>query len=98
MGDVQKNGAGILGWRNRLLALTLLAVVTTGCASSGGGRSVEPGGSASAAQESATPTSVPRQIEAMELREGAPSTYLDILADGPLVWTSYRDADGNLVI
>jgi type IV pilus assembly protein PilQ len=34
----------------------------------------------------------------MELREGAPSTYLDIVVDGPLVWTSYRDADGNLVI
>ncbi len=34
----------------------------------------------------------------MELREGAPETYLDLGASAPLVWTSFRNADGQVVL
>jgi type IV pilus assembly protein PilQ len=46
----------------------------------------------------ATQAAPPVEITALALREGAPGMYLDLQASGPLVWTSYRDADGNLVI
>ncbi|HKI85364.1 MAG TPA: AMIN domain-containing protein, partial [Thermoanaerobaculia bacterium] len=38
------------------------------------------------------------EIRSLELREGAPGMILDIKADAPLVWTTYRNADGNLVV
>lgn len=40
----------------------------------------------------------PVEIATVELREGAPDTTLVVAADGPLVWTSYRDAEGRLVV
>src|SRR5262245_26913213 len=50
---------------------------------------------AAAATTQATP---PVEITGMELREGAPGLRLDVTATGALVWTSYRDADGGLVV
>ncbi|MEO8502911.1 MAG: type IV pilus secretin PilQ [Acidobacteriota bacterium] len=40
----------------------------------------------------------PAEITGMELREGAPGLRLDVSASNALVWTSYRDADGGLVV
>ncbi|MEM9291473.1 MAG: type IV pilus secretin PilQ [Acidobacteriota bacterium] len=78
-----------------LLGLALLATVA-GCASSQRPTVVQ----ASAASEvSSSETQLAaRQIEAMSLREGDAATYLDLTADDALVWTSYRDGDGNLVV
>jgi type IV pilus assembly protein PilQ len=39
-----------------------------------------------------------RTIQDIRLREAGGATVLEVLADQPLVWTSYRDAEGNLVI
>ncbi len=38
------------------------------------------------------------EIRSLELREGAPGMIVDIKASAPLVWTTYRNADGNLVV
>ncbi len=56
--------------------------------------------------EAATPAPVPTQaaaanpatLQEIATREGAPGTEVDLRADGEIVWTSYRDADGSLVI
>jgi type IV pilus assembly protein PilQ len=37
-------------------------------------------------------------LAAIEVREAAPGTRIDLSADAPIVWTSYRDATGALVI
>ena len=46
----------------------------------------------------AAPASLPATISRLAVMEGAPGTRIDIVADSALVWTTYRDADGALVI
>lgn len=38
------------------------------------------------------------EVTGLEIREGAPGAYLDVTASEALVWTSYRDGDGNVVV
>jgi type IV pilus assembly protein PilQ len=38
------------------------------------------------------------EVRSMEVREGAPETYLELGASAPLVWTSFRNADGQVVL
>lgn len=38
------------------------------------------------------------EIRSMDLREGAPEVFVDLEASAPLVWTSFRNADGKVVI
>jgi len=40
----------------------------------------------------------PLEIRSLDLREGAPGLFVDVMATGPVVWTSFRDADGRLVV
>ena len=40
----------------------------------------------------------PVEISSMEVRDLAPGAELRVEADGPLVWTQYRDDSGNLVV
>jgi type IV pilus assembly protein PilQ len=40
----------------------------------------------------------PLEIRSLDLREGAPGLFLDVMATGPVVWTSFRDADGRLIV
>ena len=42
--------------------------------------------------------SAPVEISSMEVRDLAPGAELRVEADGPLVWTQYRDDRGNLVV
>lgn len=53
---------------------------------------------APAAQPVAPAVPPPVLIESMVVREGAPGTVVDLTASGPLVWTSYRDDVGALVV
>ncbi|MEO7794368.1 MAG: AMIN domain-containing protein, partial [Thermoanaerobaculia bacterium] len=46
----------------------------------------------------AAPAALPATISRLAIMEGAPGTRIDIVADSALVWTTYRDADGALVI
>jgi len=56
--------------------------------------------SAAAAGEAAQPAAetAPAEITSIALREGAPEVYLDVRASSPLVWTSFRDPEGRLVV
>ncbi len=38
------------------------------------------------------------EIRSLDLREGAPETFVDVVASGPLVWTSFRNAEGRVVV
>ena len=40
----------------------------------------------------------PAKVTDIEVREAAPGAVIELTADQPLVWTSYRDADGNVVV
>src|SRR4051812_37029796 len=40
----------------------------------------------------------PAEILALDLREGAPDVFVDLDANVPLVWTSFRNADGKVVV
>ena len=46
----------------------------------------------------AAPASLPATISRLAVMEGAPGTRIELVADTALVWTTYRDADGALVI
>src|ERR1700760_1691338 len=38
------------------------------------------------------------EIRSLDLREGAPAVFVDLEASAPLVWTSFRNADGRVVV
>jgi type IV pilus assembly protein PilQ len=38
------------------------------------------------------------EIRSLDLREGAPDIFVDLEASAPLVWTSFRNADGHVVV
>ncbi|MEO8198471.1 MAG: type IV pilus secretin PilQ [Thermoanaerobaculia bacterium] len=46
----------------------------------------------------AAPASLPATISRLAVMESAPGTRIELVADSALVWTTYRDADGALVI
>jgi type IV pilus assembly protein PilQ len=46
----------------------------------------------------AATASMPATISRLDVVEGAPGTRIELTADSALVWTTYRDADGALVI
>jgi type IV pilus assembly protein PilQ len=75
----------------------LTALVVTGCSSA-------PAPKTTVAEPASAPAGAPVhgepavEITALNLREGAPGVLVDVSASGPLVWTSYRDADGALVV
>jgi type IV pilus assembly protein PilQ len=78
-----------------------LAVASgAGCASSKPARVVEakPAAASEAPAEAKTAAPAPAEIRSLDLREGAPGIYIDLEASAPLVWTSFRNADGKVVI
>lgn len=46
----------------------------------------------------AAPAALPATISRLAVVEGAPGTRIELVADSALVWTTYRDANGALVI
>jgi type IV pilus assembly protein PilQ len=40
----------------------------------------------------------PAEIRSLDLREGAPDVFVDLDASSPLVWTSFRNVEGRVVI
>ncbi len=95
MGDVvnsmqraQRNGRA---W-TMVLAATLIWSGCAAAASESVARSSEP------VPPAAAPASTPATISRLAVVEGAPGTRIELTADSSLVWNSYRDADGALVI
>ncbi|HYG64054.1 MAG TPA: AMIN domain-containing protein, partial [Thermoanaerobaculia bacterium] len=100
MGEVviRRQGAG---WPRRTAAAALLAALVIGCTSSKPARVVEATPeteAASTASAAARTAPAATEIRSLDLREGAPEVYIDLEANGPLVWTSYRNADGRVIV
>jgi type IV pilus assembly protein PilQ len=105
--EVSYKGLGT--WRLAALAATVLgaAIVTAATGTVlAEGRSADAGrvpsrGNASAAETAVggpAETLAPREILAVGVREGAPGYYVDVRADGPLQWTSFRDEEDRVVV
>lgn len=102
MGDVvmKKQSAG---WRRWIATAVVLALAAeTGCTASKPARVVEAAPPSAAASSQAPAetgaTQAPAEIRSLDLREGAPEVFIDLEANAPLVWTSFRNADGKVVV
>jgi len=95
---VQKVGARSVNPALLVAALAIL-VLGTACSSSGGGRS-RGGANTINPPPSVSSTQVrrPAEIRSMELVTVGRGAALELVADRPLVWTSFRNAVGDLVI
>jgi type IV pilus assembly protein PilQ len=82
-------------------AWVLVALLAAGCGSAPGpstaGQSAVGGASAPAAAVANEPR-VAARLQEISVREGAPGMQVDLRTDQPVVWTSYRDGIGALVI
>ena len=106
MGDVVMRSRST-GWRRWIASAAVCAVaVGAGCAVISARRvEASPAPSADAAQSSTTRTKAEAkaaqsttEIRSLDLREGAPEVFVDLEASAPLVWTSFRNADGRVVV
>ncbi len=81
--------------RLELALVASVALVVAGCASARSERPTQAAVSSSPVVAAAPPVV---EVAAVELFEGAPGTRIQVRAAGELVWTSYRNAGGDLVI
>lgn len=98
MGDVVMRRRSA-GWRPWVASVAVLTVaVGIGCTASKPARVVE--AAPAPARESAADAkaSSPAEIRSLDLREGAPEVFVDLEASAPLVWTSFRNAEGRVVV
>ncbi|HSS51233.1 MAG TPA: AMIN domain-containing protein, partial [Thermoanaerobaculia bacterium] len=107
MGDVciAKQYAGLRRWT--VAAFVLAVAVGAGCTASRPARVVEaqtapkPAKAPKPAQaetRAAAPQPAPAEIRSIDLREGAPEVFVDLEASAPLVWTSFRNAEGRVIV
>src|SRR6185503_15396805 len=89
---------GIFGAAVRASLGPLAVALLLGCAS-GAKTSPPPAAeSTSASAPSAASQAAPVQITSLVMREAAPGVRLELQATAPLVWTQYRDSNGNMVL
>ena len=97
MGDVVRKRQMNDRWQRLCASATILALAAGfGCTSSKPARVVEAAPApreASAAQGAAV-----AEIRTLDLREGAPEVFVDLESSAPLVWTSFRNAEGKVVV
>jgi type IV pilus assembly protein PilQ len=108
MGDVVMSRLSA-GWQRLIAAAVLILAAAIGCRSSQPARVVEarPAPEQAPAASQAAPVADGRaqaasasatEIRTLELREGAPEVFVDLEASAPLVWTSYRNPEGKVVV
>ncbi|HVR98905.1 MAG TPA: type IV pilus secretin PilQ [Thermoanaerobaculia bacterium] len=78
-------------------AAALAFALVIGCSSSKPARVVEAAPVASTASTE-TGAAAPVEIRSLDLREGAPEVFVDLEASAPVVWTSFRNADGRVIV
>ncbi|HEY2295143.1 MAG TPA: type IV pilus secretin PilQ [Thermoanaerobaculia bacterium] len=93
------------GWRRWIASAAVFSVLL---GADGTALTSAPGAEASPRASKQSPTSnqaevKPAQgsaaeIRSLDLREGAPDVFVDLEASAPLVWTSFRNADGRVVV
>jgi type IV pilus assembly protein PilQ len=96
MGDVVKRQSD--RWQRLFASAAVLALAAgIGCTSSKPARIVE---AAPPAQETSASAKAPAvtEIRTLDLREGAPEVFVDLESSAPLVWTSFRNAEGEVVV
>jgi type IV pilus assembly protein PilQ len=82
-------------WASLSVALSLLAA----CSSSAPRTAASPPPAAAPERTAAAaPAVAPAEVRQLELREEAPGLALVLTGSRPLVWTSYRDSSGRLVL
>ena len=86
-----KATAGIRRWS----AGALIGLVIAACSGAPAPRSAPAG---AAGDSSAAAAAAQLEIESVELAPAATGTRIDLMTSGPLVWTTYRDGDDNLVV
>ncbi len=95
MWDIRiRNGAML--WPTVVAAAVL--VLQIGCTSGGRPGPQSPGTSLPEGAVSSTQVRQPAEIQSIELVADAGTESVELVADRPLVWTSFRDAEGDLVI
>jgi type IV pilus assembly protein PilQ len=99
MGDVVMRSQSA-GWRRRGIATAVMFSVLFGA----DGIVFMPANVAEASPRATNKaevkpaTGAPVEIRSLDLREGAPEIFVDLDASAPLVWTSFRNADGKVII
>src|SRR5215210_4364488 len=90
------------GWQRWVAsAAVFMVAVGIGCTASRPARVVEAAPAdaiAAAAESKAAPGSAAAEIRSLDLREGAPEVFVDLEASAPLVWTSFRNAEGRVIV
>lgn len=97
MGDVVRRRQSDR-WQRFAASVALIALSAgIGCTSSKPARVVE---ATPAAQEApaTTKAAAVAEIRTLDLREGAPEVLVDLESSAPLVWTSFRNAEGKVVV
>src|SRR5215210_5798443 len=96
MGDVVKRRQNDR-WQRLCASATILALAAGfGCTSSKPARVVE--AAPASRQASAAQGAAVAEIRTLDLREGAPEVFVDLESSAPLVWTSFRNAEGKVVV
>lgn len=95
MGEAVNRKKMALGGPRGLAVLACFGIVAAGCASAKTERTAQV-----AVPETQAEVVSPRLLEvtSVELYEGAPGTRVKVRATGELIWTSYRNAAGELVV
>ncbi|HEX5715479.1 MAG TPA: type IV pilus secretin PilQ, partial [Thermoanaerobaculia bacterium] len=84
-------------WQRLCASATILALAAGfGCTSSKPARVVE--AAPASRQAPAAQGAAVAEIRALDLREGAPEVFVDLESSAPLVWTSFRNAEGKVVV
>ncbi len=95
MWDMRIQNGGVL-WTTAVAAAVL--VLQIGCTSNGRSGPQSPGAARPEGAVSSTQVKSPAEIQSIALVAGAGTESVELVADRPLVWTSFRDAAGDLVI
>jgi type IV pilus assembly protein PilQ len=97
MGDVVRKRKSDR-WQRLVASVALIALSAgIGCTSSKPARVVEATPAAQEAPAAAKAAAV-AEIRTLDLREGAPEVLVDLESSAPLVWTSFRNAEGKVVV
>jgi type IV pilus secretin PilQ/predicted competence protein len=99
MGDVVMRRRSV-GWQRWIASAAVVTVAgVVGCTATKPARVVEAAPAAPRPAPAETKAaSAPAEIRSLDLREGAPEVFVDLEANAPLVWTSFRNAEGRVVV
>jgi type IV pilus assembly protein PilQ len=101
MGDALKMNRFSSTKRLGAAAAAIVGLLAWGCASSGNEQTAQaspPRATSTAAKAVTSPAPAVAEIARVDVSEMAPGARVTIDSSAPLVWTTYRDGDGNLVL